>query len=170
MRRIARFEKVSAERFVRDWRGVFEGCGQAEAMEIYERIKLPARATAGSAGYDFFLPADMTLNHGESVVIPTGARCEIDEGWVLKIYPRSGLGFKYRIRLDNTVGIIDGDYCRAENEGHIIIKLTNESTAPGNNAALPSGSGFAQGIFTEYGVTVDDGAEGVRRGGFGSTG
>ena len=47
--------------------------------------------------------------------------------WVLKCYPRSGLGFKYRLQLNNTVGIIDSDYFYSDNEGHIFAKLTNDS-------------------------------------------
>ena len=47
--------------------------------------------------------------------------------WVLKCYPRSGLGFKYRLQLNNTVGIIDSDYYYSDNEGHIFAKITNDS-------------------------------------------
>ena len=47
--------------------------------------------------------------------------------WVLKCYPRSGLGFKYRLQLNNTVGIIDSDYFYSDNEGHIFSKITNDS-------------------------------------------
>ena len=92
----------------------------------------------------------------------------IEDGWVLKIYPRSGLGFKYRLQLNNTVGIIDSDYSRSDNEGHIFIKVTNDSNE-GKTLSIPAGTGFAQGSFVEYGITVDDDASGVRNGGFGST-
>lgn len=90
-------------------------------------ISLPKRATKGSAGYDFFAPFDFSLNAGETILIPTGIRAEITDGWFLALFPRSGLGFKYRLQLDNTVGIIDSDYFYAENEGHIMIKITNDS-------------------------------------------
>jgi dUTP pyrophosphatase len=166
MKRIAVFEKVSPAVFAKD-RDTY--CGGGASEELYGRIKLPRRATGGSAGYDFFLPEDRSLAAGQTIVIPTGIRCKIDEGWVLKIYPRSGLGFKYRIRLDNTVGVIDSDYYHADNEGHIIIKLTNESTDGSRTAELPAGSGFAQGVFCEYGITRDDDATDRRRGGLGST-
>ena len=161
MRRIAKFEKVSLAQFK-------EGCKQADPEKIYEGIKLPRRATAGSAGYDFFAPYDITLAPGETVKIPTGIRALIENGWVLKIYPRSGLGFKFRLQLDNTVGIIDSDYSQSDNEGHIFIKVTNDSKE-GKIVEIPTGTGFAQGIFLEYGITVDDSANGVRNGGFGST-
>lgn len=96
-------------------------------------------------------------------------RVWIENGWVLKLYPRSGLGFKYRLQMDNTVGIIDSDYYSADNEGHIFIKLTNDSKEK-KTLTVPAGNGFAQGIFVEFGVTLDDESDGVRTGGFGSTG
>ena len=88
---------------------------------------MPERATVGSAGYDFFSPIDFALAPGETIKIPTGIRAKIDDGWVLKIYPRSGLGFKFRLQLNNTVGIIDSDYFYSDNEGHIMAKITNDS-------------------------------------------
>ncbi len=161
MKRIAGFEKVSKQQF--------RQCCDAENVdEIYENIKLPKRATSGSAGYDFCAPYDIMLKPNETAKIPTGIRVWMEDGWVLKIYPRSGLGFKFRLQLDNTVGIIDSDYYCSDNEGHIFIKITND-TNEGKTVEIPKGTGFAQGIFLEYGITVDDEAEGVRNGGFGST-
>ena len=161
MKRIARFEKVSLKQFL-------EGCERPDAEEIYSSVKLPHRATAGSAGYDFYAPYDVRLAPGETAKIATGIRALIDQGWVLKLYPRSGLGFKYRLQLNNTVGIIDSDYSQSDNEGHIFIKITNDSNE-GKTLEIPAGTGFAQGIFVEYGITIDDDADGVRNGGFGST-
>ncbi|MDO4601709.1 MAG: deoxyuridine 5'-triphosphate nucleotidohydrolase [Eubacteriales bacterium] len=168
MRRIAKFHKVSEARFLEDWKDTFGEVSTEEAREIYKEISLPVRATAGSAGYDFFAPVEVTLQPGETVKIPTGIRVEMEQDWVLKCYPRSGLGFKYRLQLNNTVGIIDSDYFYSDNEGHIFAKLTND-TNEGKTLVIPAGTGFMQGIFVEYGITVDDAAEGVRNGGFGST-
>ena len=167
MEKIALFKKVSYEQFEKDWLKNFPETKDVRA--VYDSIKMPKRATSGSAGYDFFAPADMTVKTGASVLIPTGIRAEIADGWVLKIYPRSGLGFKHRIRLDNTVGIIDADYYGSDNEGHIMIKLSCEAHDDGHTAELPEGNGFAQGIFLPFGITEDDDADGVRTGGFGST-
>ncbi len=163
MKRIARFEPVSESRFATDFADCF---GEQEIPAI---PPLPRRATAGSAGYDFFLPCAIRLAPGESVKVPTGMRVRIDEGWVLKIYPRSGLGFKFRLQLNNTVGIIDSDYYGAANEGHILIKLTNDSRE-GKTVELEAGAAFAQGVFVEYGITEDDDADALRTGGLGSTG
>ena len=123
MERIAKFYKVSFEQFKNDWS---ENDSIAELENIYENIKLPKRATSGSAGYDFYSPIDITLEPGKTIKIPTGIRVEICDGWVLKCYPRSGLGFKFRLQLNNTVGIIDSDYFNSDNEGHIFAKITND--------------------------------------------
>ncbi len=92
----------------------------------------------------------------------------MEEGWVLKVYPRSGLGFKYRLQLNNTVGIIDSDYFYSDNEGHIFIKITNDSRRE-KPFMWTRETGFAQGIFVEFGITVDDDAAALRNGGMGST-
>ena len=106
MKRIAKFEKISKSQFEKDWKDTFAGEGDLWE-QVYESIKLPRRATSGSAGYDFFTTHDLELAPGETIKIPTGIRAWMEEGWVLKIYPRSGLGFKFRLQLNNTVGIID---------------------------------------------------------------
>lgn len=168
MKRIAKFHKVSAERFMADWKDTFPETAEETIADIYNKIKLPVRATVGSAGYDFFSPVDITLNPGETVKIPTGIRVEMEQDWVLKCYPRSGLGFKYRLQLNNTVGIIDSDYFYSDNEGHIFSKITNDSNES-KSVSIQAGTGFMQGIFVEYGITVDDDAQGIRNGGFGST-
>lgn len=164
---IAAFEKVSFEQFEKDWLKAFP---QTENVrELYDSIVLPRRATAGSAGYDFYAPASVTLERGRSYLIPTGIRAKLDNGWVLCLFPRSGLGFKHRLQLDNTVGIIDADYYGADNEGHIMIKLSCDAHDNGHTVTLTGGDGFAQGIFMPFGITVDDTATEKRKGGFGST-
>ena len=146
---------VSFEQFLAGWGDTLGISDEKEVHELYENIRLPRRATAGSAGYDFFAPADITLKPGETVKIPTGIRVWMEPEWVLKCYPRSGLGFKYRLQLNNTVGIIDSDYYYSDNEGHIFSKITNDSNE--------------EKTFVEYGITLDDDATEVRNGGFGST-
>lgn len=167
MKRIAKFEKVSKVQFVSSFRSEFS-VSQEAALAAYDRIRLPERATAGSAGYDFYTPISFSLKPGQTVKIPTGIRVRMEEGWVLKCYPRSGLGFKYRLQLNNTVGIIDSDYYNSDNEGHIFARITNDTNEE-KLLELQEGTGFMQGIFIEYGITEDDNASGVRNGGFGST-
>jgi len=135
----------------------------------YQTIPLPTRATEGSAGYDFFTPFSFSLAPRETITIPTGIRVRIESGWWLGLLPRSSHGFRYRVQLDNTMGVIDSDYYNAENEGHIIVKLSNDSLI-GRHLELAEGTGFVQGIFLPYGITHSDQAKGARIGGFGSTG
>lgn len=168
MKSVARFEKVSIDQFISDYKDSFTQITEEEILAIYSQIKLPKRATVGSAGYDFYAPFDITLKPGETIKIPTGIRSYILEGYVLEIYPRSGLGFKYRLQLNNTVGIIDSDYYNSKNEGHIFIKITNDSNE-NKTVVVAQGEGFAQGIFKEFFVTFDDETNGIRDGGFGST-
>ena len=141
---------------------------ETKIKEIYDAIKLPKRATSGSAGYDFFAPHLISLAPGESIKFPTGIKAEFDNGWVLQLYPRSGLGFKYRFQLDNVVGIIDSDYVNSDNEGHIFAKFTNDSREK-KSVEVEQGQGYMQGIFLPFGITLDDDADGIRNGGFGST-
>ena len=162
MLRIAQFFPVSRAQLESDWNAAFPGA------DVPERIDLPRRATAGSAGYDFFTPAGFELKPGETILLPTGVRAKMDDGWVLMLFPRSGLGFKYRLQLNNTVGVIDSDYFGAKNEGHIMLKLTNDSNE-GRVLSVRAGEAVAQGVFMPFGVTVDDDATAQREGGFGST-
>lgn len=164
---VARFEKVSYEQFRSSLCAVQNENFIKRSYEEY--VKLPQRATVGSAGYDFTCPVKCILKPGESVKFPSGIRAVIDEGWYLAIYPRSGLGFKYRIQLDNTVGIIDSDYSNSDNEGHIFFKITNDSKN-GDVVKIEAGDRFAQGIFMPFGITYNDEVSGQRNGGFGSTG
>jgi len=166
MRTIAKFEKVSIDQFKKDWIDTF---GQSDNIEeIYNSIKLPKRATVGSAGYDFYSPLDFKLEPKETIKIPTGIRARIDESWVLMCFPRSGLGFKFRLQLNNTVGIIDSDYYFSDNEGHILIKLTNDSNES-KTVNINESDGIVQGIFVQYGLTEEDDVKSIRNGGFGST-
>ena len=168
MHRIAQFYKVSFDEFKNGIEGEIPGMREEEIREMYDFLQLPKRATKGSAGYDFYAPFTFRLNPGETIKIPTGIRVKMENNWVLQLYPRSGLGFKYRLQLNNTVGIIDSDYYYSDNEGHIFSKITNDSNE-GKELTVSKGTGFMQGIFMEYGITVDDDTEEIRNGGFGST-
>ena len=166
MKKVAKFEKVSFEKF-------YESCMMhhmtvEDIHKSYNSLKIPKRATKGSAGYDFYSPFDFELNPGETILIPTGIRCKINEGYFLGLFPRSGLGFKYRMQLNNTVGIIDSDYYNSDNEGHLFVKLTNDSNED-KSLSLKAGQGMVQGIFFEFGIVEDDDVTEERNGGFGST-
>ena len=174
MHRVGEFEKVSFEQFRDAMKDEFYR-GQElppsiedDLKKMWEEIALPSRATTGSAGYDFKAPFTFEMRPGETMKIPTGIRVKIDEGWWLGCLPRSGLGFKFRMQFDNTMGVIDSDYYFSDNEGHIFMRMTNDNRE-GKSLIVPSGTAFAQGIFLPFGITVDDHAQGVRNGGLGST-
>lgn len=153
--KIAKFEIISKNEYIKN-----------SDINTYSNIQIPQRATSGSAGYDFFSPIEFTLLPNCEIKIYTGIRVMIQNGWFLQILPRSSLGFKYRATLNNTVGIIDSDYYYANNEGHIIIKMTNMSN---NTLHIDVGDAFCQGIFIQYGLTIDDNCTNIRTGGIGST-
>ncbi|MCI9258573.1 deoxyuridine 5'-triphosphate nucleotidohydrolase [Acutalibacter sp.] len=169
MNRVGEFEKVSFEQFKKAMEETY-GIGEDYIVKpMYEAIRLPRRATGGSAGYDFFAPFDFSLSPGKTIKIPTGIRVQIDEGWWLGCLPRSGLGFKFRLQLNNTMGVIDSDYYYSDNEGHIFAKITNDSNED-KTVSLKAGDAFMQAIFLPYGITQSDDTQGVRNGGMGSTG
>ena len=158
-----KFEKVSFAQYK-------ESVGSdTDIRQEYEDIKLPQRATIDSAGYDFYSPCSFSLEVGETIKIPTGIRVRIDTPQTfLMIVPRSSLGFKYRLQLDNTVGVIDSGYFYSDNEGHIFAKLTNSSNE-NRKLEINKGDAFMQGIFVRFGITEDDNATAIRNGGIGST-
>lgn len=169
-RRIAKFEKVSLKQFERDllkFPNIDEFLIESGSIrKLYDSLKLPKRATKGSAGYDLYLPIDISIPPHSSLTIPTGVKCNINNDYVLLVLPRSGHGFKYGIRLQNTCGVIDSDYYDSDNEGHIMVKLYN----PNNDEfELEKGTAFCQGLFFPYGITMDDNVTENRNGGFGST-
>ena len=167
MKQIAKFEKVSLSQYISDMKKVFD-LDDEILKQYYDEIILPKRATLGSAGYDFKLPFEITLQPNETIKVPTGIRVKMETNWVLLLVPRSSLGFKYRLQLDNTVGVIDSDYYNSDNEGHISLKLSND-TKEGKVLELEKNKGVCQGIFFEFGITIDDDTIGKRNGGFGST-
>lgn len=170
MNKVGEFEKVSYEQFYKAMSEIIDTDYKDEFIQMaYDALELPKRATSGSAGYDFKAPFSFELHPGETIKIPTGIRVKIEDGWWLGCLPRSGLGFKYRLQLNNTMGVIDSDYYYSDNEGHIFAKITNDSNE-GKAIEVKAGDGFMQAIFIPYGITYSDSADGVRNGGMGSTG
>ena len=95
-------------------------------------IPLPAYATSGAAGADIranLAPPDraagLTLAPMQRLVVPTGLRIEIPEGFEVQIRPRSGLALHHGITLPNTPATIDSDY-----RGPLGVALVNLSDVP----------------------------------------
>ena len=130
---------------------------------------MPERKTGLSAGYDFCLPEEVTLEPGKLQLVPTGVKAYMQPGEWLGMHIRSSMAVKKRLMLVNNVGIIDADYYNnPDNEGHIMLALLNMGENP---VTLPKGERVAQGIFYNY-LTADGDekvSKAVRGGGFGST-
>lgn len=155
-----KFEKISYLRYKKDNMDINIG---------YEQIKLPKRATKYSAGYDIYSICDFELRPRQSILLPTGIKAELDSDKYLMIVPRSGQGFKFKVQLYNTCGIIDSDYYNNDkNEGHIWVKLYNDSP-DGETLTVKQGDAICQGIISQYFVVDDDKSDKERVGGFGST-
>lgn len=131
--------------------------------------KLPTRKTTGSAGYDFYLPCDVTIEpYGFSPIIPTGVKAYMQEDEVLLLFIRSSVGILKNVTLSNCVGVIDSDYAdNKENDGDIGLRLRNNSP---QTVEFKKGERIMQGIFVKYGTVENDVATGERKGGTGSTG
>ncbi len=176
-----KFEKVSYDQFAVDMSfcgydmiqepdEVFDECAikYVDTHEVYEKIQLPKRATAHSAGYDFAIPVGVRILSGERVIVPTGIKVQLDSDCVLLLDIRSSAGIRRGLSLANTIGIVDADYYNnPDNEGHIRIAVVNNSP---ETVVLMAGERIAQGIIVKYETTDDDSADGERNGGFGSTG
>lgn len=169
---VAVFEKVSDETY-------YAGCTESDIIgtipdlgvigtDTYLRnLVLPHRSTKGSAGYDFFLPYNLMIRGGQTVRIPTGVKVKMADGYVFMMYPRSSLGFKYQMTMDNTVCVVDSDYYNnPSNEGHIFVKMTNHSN---KDCFIPKGQAFCQGVFHKFYTTDNDTCTEERVGGYGST-
>lgn len=164
------FEKVSFEQYKKDRMAL--GCPEDEVEGLYsewEKIKIPNRATAGSAGYDFYMPRTINFVPGRNVFFPTGIRCVMDEinmNAYLALVPKSGLGSKFGMRLLNTMGVVDKDYAHSSNEGHIMCGIS-----VGRRLDLQAGDKFIQGILQMFLVfDTEEKPQTTRDGGFGSTG
>lgn len=141
-----------------------------KVKKLKDNARIPAIATAGSAGMDLCActESDITLEAGGSAVIPTGIAIEMSEaGYAAFIYGRSGLGIKHGIAPGNCVGVIDSDY-----RGEICVGLANHGREP---YTIKAGERIAQMVIapvvTPQIVETDELSDTARgAGGFGSTG
>lgn len=155
-----KFEVISINQFNKDFK---------DTDTKYDDIIIPKRSTKFSAGYDFYMPYDLTIKKNEVVLIPTGIKVMLNSDEFLGIYIRSSLGFKYNLRMCNQVGIIDSDYYNnSSNEGHIFVKLKNEGD---NDIILKKYDRYVQGIIQKYYIVDNEKeVEDIRVGGIGSSG
>ncbi len=170
MKKVGDFYKVSFSQFEKDYNEIFGKKLDYQSMKkMYDGIKMPTRATTGSAGYDIFLPFDITLKAGEEITIPSGIGFTCKKDYALFVLSKSGLGSRSRLQLNTCISLIDSDYHNSDNEGHMIFRVIHDSRDPKAVLTLPAGKGFLQGVFFQYGITKTDNASGTRNGGLGST-
>lgn len=101
---------------------------QLKIKKVRENAKIPTRGTAGSAGLDLYACIDkpITLNKGDTAVIPTGIAIGLDDiNLCAFVYARSGLAIKRGIGLLNSVGVIDSDY-----RGEICVGVIKQTDEP----------------------------------------
>lgn len=155
-----KFERISFDQFIKD---------DVHLLCDHHEIKLPKRATKYSAGYDIYSVKSFELKPRQSILLPTAIKIQLDPDKLLLILPRSGQGFKYKVQIYNTAGVIDCDYYNNENnEGHIWVKLYNDSP-DGETLVVKKGDAICQGIILPYYKVDDDTSDNIRNGGFGST-
>ena len=129
---------------------------------------LPTRATAKSAGHDFFLKEDVTIKPGKAVFQYTDVKCKLNRDEVLLLFVRSSIGIKQHLMLANGTGVIDADYYgNADNDGNIGLTLYNYGT---ETVTLKAGEKVMQGVIVDYKISDNDCVTTGRYGGFGSTG
>ena len=130
-------------------------------------IKLPTRATKGSAGYDFYSPISVDIEPMCSQMIWTDVCSKFEDDEVLLINVRSSRG-KQPVMFANTQGVIDSSYYgNSDNGGNIGIRLFNLGKTI---YTVHAGDRVAQGTFVKYPITEDDDATAERVSGYGSTG
>lgn len=75
-----------------------------------EGAVLPSYANPGDAGMDVAAAENVRINPGETVIIPTGLKLAIPEGYEIQVRPRSGISYKTFLRISNSPGTIDSGY------------------------------------------------------------
>ena len=78
--------------------------------ELTEGSVLPAYAHDTDAGMDIYAQEEYTIAPGETIIVPTGIKCAIPDGYAILIQPRSGQSAKTKLRIANTPGLIDAGY------------------------------------------------------------
>ena len=138
-----------------------------EFLKNSEYVIMPLRGTQYSAGYDFFLPCDVTIPAGDKVLVWSDIKAYMGRGEVFEIYPRSSIAIKKDIVITNVVGIIDSDYySNPKNDGNIGLSLKNNGD---EDQTFKRGEAVAQGIFKSFLVSDNCNSDVERTGGIGST-
>jgi len=128
---------------------------------------VPGYAKAGDAGADLRASEAGRIGPGERLLVPTGVKIALPDGFVGLVHPRSGLAVKQGITVLNTPGTIDSGY-----RGELKVVLLNTSN---DEFVFERGERIAQLVIQKYEkaefVEVSSLPETERgEGGFGSSG
>lgn len=157
---------------------------------IHEDAKIPVYANSTDAGMDVYAIEDIDINPGETVIMKTGIKVAVPQGYELQVRPKSGRSAKSKLRVANTPGTIDSGYrdevgIILENIEPKIIDITYDfengkpvitSILHGSSIHIGKGEKVAQLVLSEVPhaafkeVKNIQEIEGNRGGGFGSTG
>ena len=78
--------------------------------QIHLNFKMPIKSTQGAGAFDIFMPESGSVFRDNPTPVPLGFAAKVPDGHVALIFPRSGVGTKHGLELNNTCGIIDSDY------------------------------------------------------------
>ena len=176
---------------VADVQGVTKRIVQVPIELTSENAKIPTYANLGDGAVDLYAPADYAINPGETVVIPCDIKVALPYGYAFLIHPRSGLSAKTKLRVANSIGLVDSQYKGVigvimENVDAPIKDVTYEfdennrpvitSILHGQSYTISKGERFAQMRLVEvptanfFQVESVAGMGDDRGGGFGSSG
>ena len=138
---------------------------KVKIQKLNENAKLPAYANPSDAGADIFALEDTTIKANTTELVRTGIAVSMPAGYMIQIYPRSGLSYKTPLRVANSVGIVDNLYNKE-------IKVILENTG-NEDYTIKAGDKIAQMLIMPTPMIIweeVDNIEDSGRGGFGSTG
>lgn len=145
---------------------------EVRVKRLHRDAQLPAYQTPGSAGFDLRALEGGSISPGQTRLVRTGLAIEVPPGYVLLLFPRSGLATKHGITLANAVGVVDSDY-----RGEILLALHMAETDASSGAEFrwQPGDRLAQGVIVpciQVQFVEADSLNATERGsgGFGSTG
>lgn len=187
---LKRFMSISYNS-IADIQGVTKRVIQVPIELTSEGAKIPQYANLGDGAVDLYAPEDFTIGPGETKIIPVDIKVALPYGYAFLIHPRSGLSAKTKLRVANSVGLVDSQYKGVigvilENVEPRIKDISYEfddkgrpvitSIEHGQSYSISKGERFAQMRLVEvpsasfFQVDSVDGIGNDRGGGFGSSG